>query len=73
MNSKRRQERDAQRLQKLSTLNPDKYDISPVRLLQDHGFITEIGAVYHRKAGSIITNPLEIMVLRERGAQLEPA
>ncbi len=45
----------------------------PVRLLADHGFVTEIDAVYFKRAGSVLTNPVEIAVLRERGAPLEDA
>jgi hypothetical protein len=43
----------------------------PVRLLADHGFVTDIDAVYFKRAGAIITNPAEVAVLRERGAPLE--
>ncbi len=46
-------------------------DPAPVRLMLAHGFVNEYGAVYFKPSGSIITNPIEIAVLRERGALLE--
>ena len=42
-----------------------------VRLAADHGFVTEIDTTYFKPAGAVITNPLEIAVLRDRGAPLE--
>jgi len=45
--------------------------VGPVRLIEPHGFINEYDAVYFKPSGSVITNPVEIAILRERGASLE--
>jgi hypothetical protein len=71
MSRSRHLDREVARLQKLAALNPDKFDMSPVRLLEDYGFVNEYRAVYQQRAGTIITNPIEITILRERGARLE--
>jgi hypothetical protein len=42
-----------------------------VKLLRDHGFINDYGAVYYKSAGTIITNPVEIALLKARMAHLE--
>lgn len=64
-------EREIAHLRKMAALNPDDFDVAPVRLLEDHGFVNEYGAVYFRRADSVITNEIEILMLRERGARLE--
>jgi hypothetical protein len=39
-------------------------------LLEDHGFINEYDARYFKQAGSTITNPIEIAILKDRKAPL---
>lgn len=47
--------------------------VGPVRLLAAHGFVNEYDAKYYKPAGAVITNPVEIAMLRERGAPLQDA
>lgn len=52
---------------------PDQPAQGVVRLTADHGFVNEYDAVYFKRAGAVITNPVEIAILRKRGALLEDA
>ena len=44
---------------------------APMRLTEPFGFVNEYDATYFKQAGTVISNPLEIAVLIERGASLE--
>jgi hypothetical protein len=42
-----------------------------VRLTEAHGFVNDYDAVYFKPGGTVITNPVEIAILMDRGAPIE--